>query len=122
MAAAAKKPPAAQARRRDLAIELVALFAKHAKDLARIDELKAELKAIATDAGANFQEVILGKGTVKVAGKKDKKLLGEKPEVDAERFVALSTAERKALLKGGIVKMVENWSGAYYGAVTVDLF
>lgn len=120
-AAAAKKPVVTERRRRELAEELVGLWAKHAKDFARIEELKTELKAIATDT-ANFQEVIIGKGIVKVAGKKAKELLGEKPEVDAEKFVALSAAERKALLKGGVVTMVPKWSGAYYGSVTVDLF
>lgn len=122
MAAAVKKPTAIENRRRSLAEELVGIHARHAATFARIDELKTELKAIATDAGASFQEVIVGKGKVKVAGKKEKELLGEVPEVDAGKFVALTGAERKALLKGGIVKMVENWSGAYYGSVTVDLF
>lgn len=121
MAAAARKPTAREGKRRAFAEELVGLWVKHAPMLARMDELKTELKAIATDTD-NFQEVIPGKGKVKVSGKRDKQLLGEKPEVVDERFTALSAAERKALLKSGVVAMVENWSGAYYGSVTVDLF
>lgn len=112
----------AEKKARPLAEELVKLFGKNAKDLARIDELKTVLKTMATDAGESLQLVVTGKGKVKVAGKKDKQLLGEKPQVVDDKFVALSAADRKALLKSGVVAMVENWSGAYYGSVTVDLF
>jgi hypothetical protein len=121
-AAKAKKPTAAELHRLKLATELVDIHVEHAKDFAREDELKSELKKIATDDGENFQEVIAGKGKVKVAGRKDGRFTGTVPEVDAEKFLALSEAKRKKLLDDGIITMVDKYSGTYYGAVSVDLF
>lgn len=121
MAAAAKKLDPLQ-HRRSLAEELVGIHVKHAKDLGRVDELKTELKAIATDAGSSFQEVIVGQGKVKVAGEKAKQFLGNVPELVPEKFNALTKTEQNKLIKAGLVQIVENYSGAYYGRVTVDLF
>lgn len=120
MAATAKKPTPEQLRRL-LAHELVAIHRKHEKALTRADELKAELKAIATDTG-NFQEVFPSEGTVKAAGEKEKQFLGNVPELVPESFNALSKTEQNKLIKAGLVKIVQNYSGAYYGRVTVALF
>jgi hypothetical protein len=121
MGAAAKKKPDPAVVRRELVGELVGIYVKHRKDLERADGIKAELKQLATDAG-NFQEVIAGKGKVSVAGKKDKTFKGDLPVLDADKFKALTDAKREQLLAQGVVKIEPQYSGAFYGSVSVDLF
>lgn len=121
MAAAAKKPTEAPDQA-DLAAELVGIHLKHRDDLGRADEIKTLLKQIATDQGENFQEVVAGKGKVSVSGKKGSRFKGTVPEVDPEKFLALTKCEQNQLIKAGLVRMVDQYTNPYYGAVEVKLF
>lgn len=120
MAAAAKKPDPEQ-HRLALARELVGIHIKHRADFGRADELKTELKKIATDEG-NFREVIAGQGKVSVAGEKEQEFLGNVPEIVPEKFNALSAAEQRKLVRSGLVQIVPSYKAPYYGRVKVDLF
>lgn len=114
--------PAVARRRRKLAEELVGLHHKHAEAFARIDELKAKLKAMATETGENFREVIDDRGVVKVSAGHDGKFKGAFPTVDERKYFDLPEDERQALAKRGIIEVKPAYGQAYYGAVTVDLF
>jgi hypothetical protein len=119
-------PAAARAKAnpttRDLAEELVRLLGAHAEVYAREKELKKALTAAAGDAGANFQESFPGLGVVKVSAPKDKRCIGTAPEIVVEAFLGLPEKRRDKLIEDGVVAIVEQWKGAYYGSVSVDLF
>jgi hypothetical protein len=85
-------------------------------------EICASLKKDAGDNGGNFQLVIDKQGKVSVSAPHDKKFKGKTWELDVEAFISATKATRDSLLKRGLVKEVDEYSGAYYGAVTVELF
>jgi hypothetical protein len=110
------------AKRLELCTELVGIHKKHETVFARIDEIKAELKTMATDAGANFKETIPGKGTVYVAGEKEGSFKGDFPILQVDAWKGLKSAQQDKLLESGVVKIEAQYGGKYYGAVTVKLF
>lgn len=120
-AAAAKVTSSAKSRLK-LVRELLQLRKDNEAIYKREEELKADLKAIAGGLGENFKETIPGLGSVSVAPPKDKQFKGTMPEVVGLKWTALTDAQRKKYLEGGVIAEVEQWSGAYYGAVTVKLF
>jgi hypothetical protein len=124
MAEAVPKELSAKAlqQRRDLAEELVAIHRKHKVVFARVDEIKAALKEMASDAGSNFRELFEGKGVVKVSAGHEGKLKGAFPTVDERAFYALPDKEREGLEEAGIVKVVPTWGNPYYGSITVEIF
>jgi len=106
--------------RRALAEELVKLKSKHADVYAREKEIK---KALIADAdGENFQETIKGIGVVNVSAAKDKRCKGTAPEIVVDAFLRLPKAQQDRLTEKGVVIIAEQWSGAYYGSVSVELF
>lgn len=115
-------PTKSHNERRALSSELLGLYRKHGDDFARIEDLKRALREIATDDGENFKEEFAGEGVVKVSGAKEGKFKGIMPEVDAEKFLALSERRRETLVEQGIVKMNSVYAKPYYGSVTVDVF
>jgi hypothetical protein len=115
--AKAAKPDAA-----GLARELVKLRFDHATVFAREAELKSLLIEIAKGKGENFKEVAAGFGTVSVSAPKDKQCTGTAPELIVDAFLAAPERTRDSLIERGIVKIVEQWTGASYGRVTVKLF
>jgi hypothetical protein len=122
MAGAAAKKTDPTVERRKLAQELVNIENKHKAVFARVDEIKAELRKIATDGGENFREMFTGVGVVKVSGGHDGKFKGTFPVVQEKAYFDLPDAKRKKLEDDGIIKMTPTYSGAYYGSVSVDLF
>ena len=122
MAGTATKLAADTKARRALAEELVGLNRKHSDVFARIDDIKSELRKMATDAGENFKEEFAGKGAVKVSGGHAAQFKGILPEVNVEAFLALKETERAKLVDKAIVKMTPTYGKPYYGSVTVDLF
>jgi hypothetical protein len=48
--------------------------------------------------------------------------MGTTWELDLEAWLKASASTRKSLMARGIVKEVTEYSGTYYGAVTVELF
>jgi hypothetical protein len=70
----------------------------------------------------NFRSTINGLGQVTVSAPHDKAATGETYEFMLDIFLAASDAEKKRLMDKGYVKKVMQYSGAYYGAVTVELF
>ncbi len=116
------RPKPIDAKTTALGRELVTLRRKHADVFKRETELEILLKETATKRGEGFQLSFENLGTVTVAGKKEKEFQGEAPEADVETWATLSAADRKSLIKRGIVKIVQLWSGAFYGRVTVKVF
>jgi hypothetical protein len=108
--------------RRTLAEELVKLKSKHAEVYAREKELKSALIKAAADAGENFKETIEKVGVVKVSAPKDKTCKGTAPEIVVDAFLKLPQAQQDKLTEKGVVIIAEQWSGAYYGSVSVELF
>lgn len=84
-------------------------------------EICAYLKELARERG-NFQETIQRLGRVKIAAPHDKKFKSKTWELDVEAFLQASATTRKSLLGRGLVKEVKEYSGAFYGSVTVELF
>jgi hypothetical protein len=105
-----------------LARELVGIHRDHAKIFARIDDIKSQLKQAAGEKGENLKLEFTGLGQVKVSRPRGKELKGIAPEVKAEVFLGLTEKQRNRLIDDGVIVMAEQWSSAYYGAVTVELF
>ncbi|MGH6875923.1 MAG: hypothetical protein ACREHV_00950 [Rhizomicrobium sp.] len=99
--------------------ELLNLHRQHADDFARIKEIKSELLAGATE---NDKITVKDVGVVKISAPKPKECTGVAPELKIEAFLGLEPRERKDLIKRGLVIEAEQWKGAYYGAVTPELF
>jgi hypothetical protein len=114
--ATARKP--VKVDRRALAEELVGIHKKNASAFARI----TGLKGVAKDIGASFKEDFAGLGVVKVSCAKEKTFKGNVPEIVPEAFNALPRKEQDQLVKKGLVKIGPAYTGAYYGAVEVELF
>lgn len=99
--------------------ELLRLAKEHEADFARIKEIKSELLAGATE---NAKITVNGLGVVKISAPKPKECTGVAPELKVHAFLALEARERKDLIRRGLVAEVEQWKGAYYGAVTPEIF
>ena len=111
----------ATANREQLAAELIKLRRVYEPYESRDKEICAELKRLAAGAG-NFEVVVRGKGRIKVSAPKDKAMKGTAPEIVVEKFMELPQRERDRMTERGIVKMEPQYTGAYYGAVTVEFF
>jgi hypothetical protein len=85
-------------------------------------ELCALLKKEAKEAGDGYQITIDKYGRVKVSAPHDKTMKGETWELDIQAFINATQRTRDSLMRQGIVKKVTEYSGAYYGSVTVELF
>lgn len=109
-------------KRVELCEELIGIHKKHEDAFARIDAIKAELKTMATNAGANFKETIVGKGTVSVACEKEATFKGDFPILQVEAWKGLKPTRQDQLLEQGLVKIEAQYGSRYYGAVTVKLF
>lgn len=116
---AAKLKDVTKMKPRELAEELVKLRAQHLHVFDREAELKSALKSGAT---ANFKEVFAGVGEVAVSAAKTKEFKGQVPELIPSAYLELAEGKRKKLVDDGLVQVVEEYTGAYYGSVTVKLF
>jgi hypothetical protein len=107
-----------------LAREFATLKLKIAPVEARIDEIKADLKALAEQDAKNFQLVVDGKGTVKVSGPKEGRFQGIFPVVNERVFLDLPDAEQQRLVKAGtgIIKMAPSYGAPFYGRVEFEPF
>lgn len=90
--------------------------------LAEIDGIDAELKELATQLGYATKEVFLGKGEVSASPRKAKEWKGDLPEIEEAIWNTMTLAERKALVKRGVIKLVPTWSRADNGRVTTKIF
>lgn len=106
--------------RLELCRELLQLRIDNGPALSRMDAIKTELKAIATKDG-KFRETFVGIGYVSVSPESAGKFKGDFPIVNVEAWKALKPARQDKLIEDGIVKIESQYSGAYYGAVTVKL-
>ena len=113
---------AKKADRQALCDELLRLRKKHLDAFTREKEIKSELTRSAGEAGENFKITIEGLGVVKVSAPKDKRCTGTAPEIVVDKFLALPASEQKDLTRRGVVVIAEQWTGAYYGSVTPELF
>lgn len=102
--------------------ELVELERDNQAIFGRRKELKARLIAHAQSRGENFKEIFDKIGAVKVSGAKAAACKGTAPVVVVEAFLDRPKAEQDRLIGRGVVKIAEQWTGAYYGSVTVELF
>jgi hypothetical protein len=117
-----RAPPAAKVlkRRRELAEERLKIERKLGPDYARIAELEAELKAMATEAGESFKEQF-GADYVSTSGAVAAEFKGNVPVVQTEIWLALKPAERKDFERRGIVKAEPQYGRASNGRVTVKV-
>ncbi len=90
--------------------------------MSRIEASDARLKDLATTAGHSFKETFLDKGTVSVSGRKERERGADEPVAQAVVINALPVAERRDLIKRGIIKMKEKWSKADNGRVVAKAF
>jgi hypothetical protein len=100
-------------------LRLDKIFEPHAP---RRAELCALLKEAAKERGENYQIVIDKLGRAKITAPKEKAAKGETYELDLGAFLRLPERERDRLLERGIAKKVTQYTGAYYGSVTTELF
>jgi hypothetical protein len=116
-------PPAkALAQRRELCGERLDIERRLAGDYARMAEIDATLKKLATEAGASFKEEFPGLGYVSAAGAVAAEFKGDVPMIQTEKWQALTPAERKARMKGGVIVMEPQWSKSSNGRVTVKVY
>ena len=109
------------AERARLCGELVGIKHEHRAIFDRVDAIGDSLKQIATEAGDSFREVVDGKGTVSVSPGHDAEFKGDVPQIQTEAWQQLKPAERKALVKSGLVKVEPQWGKKSYGSVRVKL-
>ncbi len=115
-AAKAKKPTRAV-----LCRELLDIEKRYEAPLARMDTIKAELKAMSEHDG-KFRETIPGLGEVSVSPPAPEHKVGEKAELVITAWDALPDSRRAKLLEQGLVHQVDIIKGAYYGRVSTKLF
>jgi len=84
--------------------------------------IEARLKVIATDAGEPFKETFPNGDYVSASGAVAAEFKGRVPVVQTEAWLALSPAEQKARMKGGVIKIEEQWGRASSGRVSVKIF
>ena len=108
-------------QRRATAKKLISLEHKIADDVADIDGLKDELRAIATEAGAGFTEEFAEEGKVKVSAGSEKEFKGTMPALVPEVFLDLPAQERQRLIKKGIVLEERQYTRGSKPSVSVEL-
>jgi hypothetical protein len=108
-------------KRRDVAKKRLDVDVRLAKDYATIAGLDAKLKQFATDAGESFKEDFGEKGYVSASGAVTGGYKGEVPMVVAEFWRKLKGAQRKQLLKSGLIVMADSYGRASSGRVTVKV-
>lgn len=106
--------------RDSLAAELVEIEKRQTLDNARKKEIKVALLEAAN--GENYKVAIPGLGVVKVSAPKDARCTGTAPQIVVEAFLDLPRARQEKLVEQGVVTIAEQWTGKYYGSVTVELF
>jgi len=104
-------------QRRATAKKLISLERKIAGDVADIDGLKDELRAVATEAGAGFAE----EGKIKVSAGSEKEFKGTMPALVPEVFLDLPPQERQRLIKKGIVVEERQYTRGSKPSVSVEL-
>jgi hypothetical protein len=111
-----------RAARRSLCQELLGLRRRYATVFLQIDDLKATLVKLATDADDGSFREIFDHGQVTVAGCKPRQFKGHMPIVDVKTYDALSASRRKKLEDEGIIRVTAQFSGEFYGRCSVKLF
>jgi hypothetical protein len=117
----AQPKPKILEQRRALADELLGINRELAGDYARMAQIEAELKQLATDAGASFKEDFGALGYVSASGAVAGEFKGAVPVIQTEPWLALKPAERKQLVKTGLVKIESLFGRASSGRVTVKV-
>jgi hypothetical protein len=108
--------------REKLVRELIKLRKVYAPYEGRDKEICTLLKQDAEASGGNFQVAVDKLGKVKVSAPHEKAFKGKTWELNVEAFLQATKTVRDSLIKRGLVKEVYEYSGAYYGSVTVELF
>lgn len=114
-------PRKALDERRALAEELVEIHRRLKDDFARMADLEASLKQIATDEGQTFKEQF-GRDYVTASGAVAAEFKGEVPVIQTEAWQALTPRRREALVTSGIIAIERQWGRASSGRVTVKVF
>lgn len=120
MPATAAKSKAKAPTRAELCRELLELRSAHAPIFDRIEAIKTQLKLFAGAEG-KFRETFGDLGYVSASPESPPKFKGDFPIVDVEAWKALKSARQDKLLEDGIIKIEAQYSGAFYGSVTVKL-
>ncbi|RAI43956.1 hypothetical protein [Rhodoplanes roseus] len=110
-----------EAARKKLAEKLVDLQIEIAPQLAKMDELKDQLRAAAIEGKAGFTDEVAGKGTVEVSAERKAQFKGLMPMLVAEVYLALKDAARKKLHDDGLVEDKKIFTKGAKPSVTVRL-
>jgi len=89
--------------------------------VAKISELKEDLRFISDDIGQGFTEEIAGKGAVEVKAARQREFRGTMPKLNADVWLKLSAGRQDTLVDQGLVTLEQQWSPAARPAVTVRL-
>ncbi|RAI39094.1 hypothetical protein CH341_26595 [Rhodoplanes roseus] len=108
-----------EAARKKLAEKLLDLQIEIAPQIARMDELKEQLRTAALEAGSGFTDEVTGKGTVEVSAARKAAFKGIVPVLVAEAFLALKDSAMKKLRDDGLVKDEKIFTKAARPSVTV---
>jgi hypothetical protein len=124
MTATAPKIPDDKAlkHRAALCLELLNLRHDNAKAFDRIEAIKTELKAMATDLGRGFRETEVELGYVSVSPARGEQFGGDFPIVNVRAWQALTPTRRQKLVDDGLIGIESVWSKPFYGSVTVEVF
>jgi hypothetical protein len=117
----APAPRKALVERRALADELVGIHRRLKDDFARMADIEASLKQIATDEGASFLEQF-GRDYVSASGAVAAEFKGEVPVIQTEAWQALTARKREAMITSGVIAIEKQWGRASSGRVTVKVF
>ena len=108
-----------------MAEELISAEVKLAKVagdvVARIEEIKAEMRKVCPKGG-KYKWTFPNKGEVELAGAADAKFKGMVPEVTIATWLALPEKRREKLKTEGIVADAAVYGKPFYGRVSPKLF
>jgi hypothetical protein len=92
-----------------------------APSVAKIAELKEDLRFIADEAGAGFVEDFGAKGAVEVKAGRAREFKGTLPRLNLESWLKLSPGRQDALVEQGLVTLEQQFSPAARPSITVRL-
>lgn len=107
--------------RTTIAERLLDLEISIAPAVAKISELKEDLRFLSDQAGQGFREEIAGKGVVEVKAGRQREFKGTLPLLNHDGWLKLSPGRQDTLVEQGIVTLEQQWSPAARPSITVRL-
>src|SRR5712671_4962704 len=104
-----------------IAERLLDLEIQIAPSVAKISELKEDLRFLSAEAGQRFVEDFGAKGTVEVKAGRERQFKGTLPVLNHETWLKLSAGRQDTLVEQALVTLEQTWSAACRPSVTVRL-